>query len=767
MHFRAHNALSAVAALAIAFNASPAQTGPSALRYPAAQKGSQVDVYHGVRIADPYRWLEDTDSPETAAWVKAENELTFGYLATIPERATIRSRIEALTNYAKFSSPTKAGGRYFYTENSGLQNQAILYVQDGLRAKARVLLDPNTLSKDGTVALSTRVPSPDGHYLGYGVAVGGSDWEEFRVRDVDRGRDLADTLKWVKFSSLAWTRDNKGFFYSRYDEPKSGNALTNANQFHKLYYHRLGQPQSRDELIYSRPDQPGWLFEPEVTEDGQYAVITVFQGTDVRNRLYYIELESARKPKVDNPMVRLIDRLNASYTFIGNSGTTFYVSTDLNAPRGRIVSINLDFPDTEKWTTLVTETSDALTEAHMAGSQILAAYLHDAHSSLRLYGAPKNDNRSRRRGNQPPPSGGRVEGAGGRGGYDDTTRAPLPFPQTQRNGGGAWMENALIALPAIGSVNDIQSRQGDDEFFYSFTSFLYPPSIFRYDLKEQKTDTFRAPKLDFNTDAYETKQVFYASKDGTKVPMFITAKKGVALDGTNPTILYGYGGFNISETPFFSSSVLTWIEMGGVYALANIRGGGEYGKAWHEGGMLSRKQNVFDDFIAGAEYLISQKYTSRKKLAINGGSNGGLLVGAVMTQRPELFGAALPDVGVMDMLRFQKFTIGAAWASDYGSSDDSTQFNYLRAYSPLHNIKPGVCYPPTLATTADHDDRVVPAHTFKFIATLQAAQGCANPVLVRIGVSAGHGAGKPTSKRIDEAADKYAFLVKALGMSVH
>jgi prolyl oligopeptidase len=766
MHFRAHNALAAVAALAIAFNPSSAQTGTGPLRYPAAQKGNQVDIYHGVRIADPYRWLEDTDSPETAAWVKAENELTFGYLATIPERATMRARIEALTNYAKFSSPVKAGGRYFYTENTGLQNQAILYVQDGLNAKARVLLDPNTLSKDGTVALSTREPSPDGHYLGYGVAVGGSDWEEFRVRDVNSGRDLADTLKWVKFSSLAWTRDNKGFFYARYDEPKSGNALTNANQFHKLYYHRLGQPQSRDELIYNRPDQPGWLFEPEVTEDGQYAVITVFQGTDVRNRLYYIELEKARKPKVDNPMVRLIDKLNASYTFIGNSGTTFYVSTDLNAPRGRIASISLDFPDVSKWTTLVTETSDALTEAHMAGSQILAAYLHDAHSSLRLFGAPKNDNRNRPRGNQPP-SGGRTDTPGGRGGYDDTTRAPLPFPQPQRNGGGAWVENAVIALPAIGSVNNIESRQGDDEFFYSFTSFLYPPSIFRYDLKEKKTETFRAPKLDFNTDAYETKQVFYTSKDGTKVPMFITAKKGVALDGTNPTILYAYGGFNISETPFFSASVLAWIEMGGVYALANIRGGGEYGKAWHEGGMLSRKQYVFDDFIAGAEYLINEKYTSRKKLAINGGSNGGLLIGAVMTQRPELFGAALPDVGVMDMLRFQKFTIGAAWASDYGSSDDSTQFNYLRAYSPLQNIKQGVCYPPTLATTADHDDRVVPAHTFKFTATLQAAQGCANPVLVRIGTSAGHGAGKPTSKRIDEAADKYAFLVKVLGMTVH
>ncbi|MDQ6717276.1 MAG: prolyl oligopeptidase family serine peptidase [Gemmatimonadota bacterium] len=760
MHLRIRSYLAAIAAAAISLTTASAQSS-APLTYPAAQKGDQVDVYHGVRVADPYRWLEDTDSPATSAWVKAENQLTFGYLAAIPERARIRSRLETLWNYTRYSAPEKHGGRYFYTENSGLQNQAILYVQDGRDGKARILLDPNSLSKDGTVALTTTSPSPDGRYLGYGVAVGGSDWQEFRVRDVNNGADLADTLKWVKFSSLAWTRDNKGFFYSRYDAPQSGNALTNANQFHKLYYHRLGQAQSRDELIYSRPDQPGWLFEPEVTEDGQYAVITVFQGTDVRNRIYYIDMESGRRPQIGNPVVRLIDRSNAAYTFVGNSGTTFYLMTDYNAPRGRIISINLDFPDASKWQTMITETSDAMEKAQMAGNQILAVYLHDARSVMRLFGAPKDDNRSRRRASQPP-AGARADG---RGGYDGDTNRMRREPA--RNGGGTWVENADVALPALGSVDVIQSRQGDDEVFYSFTSFLYPTTIFRYDLKARKSEVFRAPKLDFNSDAYETTQVFYTSKDGTKVPMFIIAKKGIALDGNNPTILYAYGGFNISETPFFSSSLLTWIEMGGVYAVANIRGGGEYGKAWHEGGMLARKQNVFDDFIAGAEYLISQKYTSRKKLAVNGGSNGGLLIGAVMTQRPELFGAALPDVGVMDMLRFQKFTIGAAWASDYGSSDDSTQFTYLRAYSPLHNIKPGTCYPPTLATTADHDDRVVPAHTFKFIATLQAAQGCANPVLVRIGTSAGHGAGKPTSKRIDEAADRFSFLVKTLGIALH
>ncbi len=762
MHNSAHKSLATAAALAIAFSTSAAQTPSSPPKYPSAPAGNQTDLYHGVKIADPYRWLEDMDSPRTAAWVKAENELTFGYLASIPERAAIHSRLEALWNYAKLSAPVKAGGRYFYTENSGLQNQAVLYVQDGKSAKARALLDPNTLSSDGTVALSTPEPSPDGRYLGYGVAVGGSDWAEFRVRDVNTARDLADTLKWVKFSSLAWTRDNKGFFYSRYDAPQSGNALTNANQFHKLYYHRLGEPQSRDELIYERHDQPGWLFEPEVSEDGRYAVITVFQGTDVRNRLYYIDMESGKKPQVGNPVVRLIDRTNAAYKFVGNNGTSFYLVTDLNAAKGRIVSVSLDFPDPSKWLTLVTEGTDALASARMAGDEIAAMYLHDARSVLRLYGSPKDDGRRRRNGQQQP--GGRTNDRGPRGGYDgDTSRIAL---NQNRNFGGTWVITSEVPLPALGTVSDLQSKQGDDELFYSFTSYLYPPTIFRYDAKAKKSEVFRAPKLDFNTDAYETKEVFYTSKDGTKVPMFITAKKGLVLDGNNPTILYAYGGFNISKTPVFSSSVLAWIEMGGVYAVANIRGGGEYGKAWHEAGMLAKKQNVFDDFIAGTVYLIDQKYTSRKKLAVNGGSNGGLLVGAVMTQRPDLFGAALPDVGVMDMLRFQKFTIGAAWASDYGSSDDSTQFRYLRAYSPLHNIKPGTCYPPTFATTADHDDRVVPGHTFKFVAALQAAQSCPNPVLVRIGTSAGHGAGKPTSKRIDEAADRFAFLVRTLGMTL-
>jgi prolyl oligopeptidase len=769
--FSAHKrAAMAVLFLAASAQIAAAQRATPALSYPPAQKGDQVDVYHGVRIADPYRWLEDTDSPATRTWVEAENALTTTYLTRIPQRPAIHARLEALWNYAKYSAPNKAGDRYFYRQNTGLQNQSVLFVQDGRSGSPRVLLDPNTLSTDGTIALSTMAPSPDGRYLGYGVSVAGSDWEEFRVRDVNSASDLADTLKWVKFSTLAWTRDNKGFFYSRYDAPQSGNALTNANQFHKLYYHRLGEAQSRDRLIYDRLDQPNWNFDAEVTEDGQYAVISVFQGTDVRNRLYFIDLDNPRKPEVGNPIVRLIDRMEASYSFIGNSGSTFYISTDLSAPHSRIVGIDINFPRVQRWRTIVSETPDALTDARMAGNDILTAYLHDAHSLLRLFAPPKEQPRGRGRdqrqpGGQPggpPTSDPQTRG----GGYDDTTSRGRVTPPGKMGNAGDFVLEADLPLPGIGSVGDIQSKQGDDELFYSFTSFLYPPTIFRYDVKSKRSETFRAPKIAFNTDAYQTTQVFYASKDGTKVPMFITARKGVTLDGNNPTILYAYGGFNISETPFFSVSALDWLDMGGIYAVASIRGGGEYGKAWHEAGMLSRKQNVFDDFIAGAEYLINQKYTSTPRLAVNGGSNGGLLIGAVMTQRPDLFGAALPDVGVMDMLRFQKFTIGAAWISDYGSSDDSTQFNYLRAYSPLQNVKPGVCYPPTLATTGDHDDRVVPGHTFKFIATLQAAQSCANPVLVRIETRAGHGAGKPTSKRIDEAADRLSFLVKTFGMTV-
>lgn len=737
-----------------------AQTTSAPLAYPAAARGTQVDDYHGTSIADPYRWLEDVDAPATKAWVEAQNRLTDSFLATIPERAAIKARLEQLWNYARWSAPFKENGRYFYFLNTGLQNQSVLYVQDDKNAPARVLLDPNTLSSDGTVALSGTAASDDGRYLAYSLSTSGSDWRELHVRDVNNGRDLPDTVKWVKFSSLSWTHDNKGFFYSRYDEPMSGNKMTNTNRNHKLYYHRVGQPQSRDELIYDRPDQPDWLFNGNVTDDGQYLIITVSQGTDVRTRLYFIDLDNPGKPQIDNPVVRLIDKQDAEYSFVGNRGTNFYVRTDRNAPKGRIVSISIDNPREERWNTIVPESKDALVSATMAGNDIVGNYLQDAHSSVRFFSGGRNDVRELRPRGQPtqqPRNPGSI--------YDDTSTAPVVQRERgQQALGGGFTQRGELALPGIGTVGEIEGRQGDDEMFYSFTSFLAPTTVYRFDLKARKNEVFKAPQVAFDPSLYETRQVFYTSKDGTRVPMFITAKKGIQLDGNNPTLLYAYGGFNISITPTFSAANIAWLDMGGVYAVANLRGGGEYGKDWHEGGMLAKKQNVFDDFIAGAQYLISQKYTSTPKLAIRGGSNGGLLVGAVMTQRPELFGATLPEVGVMDMLRFQKFTIGWAWTSDYGSSDNADQFKYLRAYSPLQNIKPATCYPPTLAFTADHDDRVVPGHTFKFVATLQAAQACANPILVRIETKAGHGAGKPTTKQIDEAADRFAFLVKELHM---
>ena len=748
-----------VLSLSLVANAITAQTS-APLSYPAATRGTQVDVYHGTSIADPYRWLEDVDSPATTAWVAAQNRLTDSFLASIPQREKIRARLTQLWNYERYSAPFKENGRYFYFQNTGLQNQSVMYVQDGRDAAARVLLDPNVLSTDGTVALSATSVSDDGHYLAYSLSTSGSDWQEVHVRDVNNARDLSDILKWVKFSDISWTHDNKGFFYSRYDEPTSGNKMTNANKNHKLYYHRLGQPQTRDELVYDRADQPDWLFNGAVTDDGQYLIITVSQGTDVRNRLYFVDLDNPGKPSIDNPVVKLVDKLDAEYSFVGNRGTMFYVRTDRNAPKGRIVAISIDNPREERWNTIVPEGQDALESATMAGNDIVANYLQDAHSSIRFYTASReNRPEPRQRPGQQPQQRNPATV------YDDTSTAPIVTRDRGQVLGGGFTYRGELPLPGIGSVGEVHGKQGDDEMFYSFTSFLYPTTVYRYDLRARRGQVFRAPKVTFDPTLYETRQVFYTSKDGTRVPMFITAKKGIQLDGSNPTLLYAYGGFNISETPAFSPANLAWIEMGGVYALANLRGGGEYGKAWHEAGMLANKQNVFDDFIAAAQYLIQQKYTSTPKLAVRGGSNGGLLIGAVENQRPDLFGATLPEVGVMDMLRFQKFTIGWAWTSDYGSSDDAAQFQYLRAYSPLHNIKPGTCYPPTLAFTADHDDRVVPGHTFKYVATLQAAQSCANPILVRIETKSGHGAGRPTTKLIDEAADRFAFLVKELHMS--
>jgi prolyl oligopeptidase len=673
-----------------------------------------VDDYHGTKVADPYRWLEDVDSPDTKTWVEAQNCVSFGFLERIPERQALIERLTKIWDYPKFGVPFKEGGRYFFSKNDGLQNQSVLYTQTSLAAEPTVLLDPNTLSEDGTVALSGLAVSPDGKHLAYSTSESGSDWQEFKVRDIATGRDLADHLRWVKFSGASWTRDGRGFFYSRYPEPQ-GNELQSVNRNQKLYYHILGTEQTADPLVFEQPDQPDRGVGASVTEDGRYAILGIWLGTDRRNRVYYMDLGDPQRPDVHAPVVRLLDDFDAGYNFVGNDGPVFYFWTDLDAPRGRLIAIDTRAPERAKWRTIIPEGKDVLTGVGIVDHTFVADYLQDAHSVLRLFA------------------------------LDGT-------PQGE------------VVLPTLGSTAGFSGKPDDPEAFYAFTSYLYPTTIFRFDMRTRKSEVFRKPELDFDTDAYETKQVFYTSKDWTRVPMFITHRRGLVLDGSNPTYLYAYGGFNISITPGFSPSLLPWLELGGVYAVPNLRGGGEYGEEWHAAGMLDKKQNVFDDFIAAAEYLIRDRYTSTPKLAIGGGSNGGLLVGAAMTQRPDLFGATLPAVGVMDMLRFHKFTIGWAWVTEYGSADSAHQFPYLLEYSPYHNIKPGTSYPATMVTTADHDDRVVPGHSFKFAARLQAAQAGPAPILIRIETKAGHGAGKPTRKIIEETADRWAFLVEALGM---
>jgi prolyl oligopeptidase len=689
-----------------------AHTNDAPLTYPKAKTVDQVDDYHGVKVADPYRWLEDTDSADTHDWVEAENKLTFSYLEQIPFRGAIRDRLTKLWNYERFTVPAQQGGRYFYQHNNGLQNQNVLLVAESLNAEPRVLLDPNTLSSDGTVALTGTAITDDGKLMAYGTAASGSDWQEWHVRDVDTGKDLPDLIKWVKFSGASWTKDNKGFFYSRYDEPKADSALRDTNYFQKLYYHRLGTSQSDDKLIYERPDNKELGFGAAVTDDGHYLVIFVWQGTSPKNRLYYKDLTQP-----DAPVVKLLDDFDAQYNFIDNEGPVFWIHTDLDAPRGRIIAIDTLHPERKNWKTVVPQSTDKLDSSTVVDNKFMLSYLKDARAEVRVYDLK-----------------------------------------------GKFLHN--VDLTGIGTVNGFGGKRTDKETFYNFTSFISPTTVYRYDPETGTSSVFRQPKVDFDPTQFETKQVFYNSKDGTRVPMFLTYKKGLKLDGQNPTLLYAYGGFDISLTPSFSVPTIVWLEMGGVYAQPNLRGGGEYGEEWHLAGTKAKKQNVFDDFIAAAEWLIANKYTSTPKLAIRGGSNGGLLIGACLTQRPDLFGATLPLVGVMDMLRFQKFTIGWAWTSDYGSSDNPDDFKALYSYSPLHNLKPGTKYPPTLIATADHDDRVMPAHSFKFAATMQADQAGPAPVLIRIETKAGHGAGKPISKIIDETADEWAFVAHNLNMNV-
>ncbi|HUV14905.1 MAG TPA: prolyl oligopeptidase family serine peptidase, partial [Acidobacteriota bacterium] len=678
-------------------------------QYPESRTVDHVDVYHGVEVKDPYRWLEDLDSDETKSWVEAQNRLTFGYLEDLPTREQLRARLEELWDYERFGTPRKWNERYFFSHNSGLQAQSAIFRLDTLDGEPIEVLDPNQLSEDGTVALTSYRISPDGRLMAYGLAEGGSDWQEWKVRDVDANEDLADHIKWVKFSAAEWAADSSGFFYSRYDQPNEAEKLAEANYGQKIYFHRVGEAQEMDRLIYERPDHVDWLLSGEVTDDGRNLVISVRAGSSSENAVFYKDLRN-QEPQV----VELLNQFDARYEFVGSRESKLWFKTDLEAPRGRVVEIDLEKPSRDQWRTLVSEANEALEAVSVLNNQFVCTYMRDAASQVRILS--------------------------------------LEGEQVHE-----------LELPGLGSVEGLLGKPGDGETFYSFSSFARPSTIYHYDLEKNVSTVFRQPVLKFDPEDYETKQVFYSSKDSTRVPMFITYRKGTQRNGRNPTILYGYGGFNIARKPGFSLTNLVWMERGGIYSSANIRGGSEYGEEWHQAGMKLNKQNVFDDFIAAGEWLIEEKYTSTPYLAIEGGSNGGLLVGACLNQRPDLFGAAIPHVGVMDMLRFNQFTIGWAWVSDYGSPDNPEEFQALAAYSPYHNIRPDTEYPATLVTTADHDDRVVPAHSFKYAAALQKAQAGPAPILIRIGTRAGHGAGKPTSKLIDEAADKLAFLFEVLG----
>ncbi len=677
------------------------------LPYPETPRVDQIDDYFGTRVADPYRWLEDVDSPQTRRWIAEENELTESVLATVPQREAIRARLTEVWDYERRSVPEKVGELYAYFRNTGLQNQAVLYVGRDLAEPGRVLLDPNTLSPDGTVALTGVAFSDDGSRLAYSVSSSGSDWQEWHVRDVATGKDLSDIVRWSKFSGASWKRDGSGFYYSRYDEPSADSKFKETNYFHKVYFHRLGTPQSTDLLVYERPDHKDWNFGAITTEDARYLVIDVSHGTAPENAIFVKDLAG------DGTVIELLPDEDARYAYLANDATTFYFLTTKDAPRARVIAIDLNDRSVRE---IVPQSADLLDDARFFGDHIVAAYLHDALARVVVFALD-----------------------------------------------GSVVTD--VALPGLGSVAGFTGKRRAQETFYSYTSYTEPASIYRYDIASSRSERVFTPQIRMDARAFESEHAFYTSKDGTRVPMMVTYKKGVRRDGSAPAILYGYGGFDISLTPAFSSAVLVWLEMGGIYAVANLRGGGEYGEFWHQDGIKARKQNVFDDFIAAAEYLIAEKWTSSANLAIHGGSNGGLLVGACMTQRPELFGAALPSVGVLDMLRFQHFTIGWAWASDYGSSDDPDEVRALLAYSPYHNVRPGTRYPATLVTTGDHDDRVFPAHSFKFAAALQHAQAGDAPVLLSVETKAGHGAGKPTAKQLDEVVERYAFLVKVLGLT--
>ncbi|MCP4203970.1 MAG: S9 family peptidase [bacterium] len=683
------------------------------MAYPATERIEHYDDYHGTKVHDPYRWLEDDvrESDEVAQWVEKQNKVTFGYLDQIPERERIKQRLTELWDYEKLSTPWQQGGRYFVFRNNGLQNQNVLFVKDSFEGEERVLIDPNTWSDDGTVAMRSTSVDPKGKYLAYAIGDAGSDWQTWRVMEVDSGMVLDDELKWVKFSGADWTPDGKGFFYGRYAKPEEGAEFQSLNLNRKIYYHRIGTPQSDDVMVYARPDHPDWGFWPEVTEDGKYLILHTSIGTDARYRIFYRDLSEPL-----GGMVELIDNFDHEYTFVASNGPVFYFQTNNGAPKRRLIAIDTQNPALENWREVIPESEATLIEVEFVNGQFLARFLEDAKTAVRVHAES-----------------------------------------------GEFVRN--VDFPGIGTATGFYGDHDDNETFYSFSSFTTPTSVYRYDLETGTSELLDTAKVDFDPADFTVRQIFYESKDGTRVPMFLAHKKGVKDDGTNPTLLYGYGGFDIPMRPSFSITRLAWMEMGGVFAMANLRGGGEYGEEWHKAGTKLQKQNVFDDFIAAAEWLIDNKVTKKEKLAIQGGSNGGLLVGAAITQRPDLFQAALPAVGVMDMLRFHKFTAGRFWTDDYGSSDDPEEFKALYAYSPYHNLEEA-SYPATLVTTADTDDRVVPGHSFKFAAQLQHAHKGDAPVMIRIETRAGHGGGTPTTMRIEQYTDLWGFLVKNLDMEL-
>jgi prolyl oligopeptidase len=704
----------ALGVMTMAACSSTSEPPKTAITYPATTMGTVVDDFGGTTVADPYRWMESLDSPEVKTWITAQNAVTDPYLNGLPHRRALNERLTTLWNYPRVGLPSLEGGQMFYARNSGLQKQAPIFRRDGIDKPATLVIDPNVISEEGTLALMDYKVSPDARLMAYGLSEGGADWETIHVRDLGTGKDLTDEVRWMRFSGISWTKDAKGFYYSRYPEPPKGKVLEAALSGHTLYYHRVGTPQSQDLLVYERKDLPGWIINGGVTEDGRYLLIMMFEGSGNKNRLYAADLGNPKAPNLKAPIKPVIETDDAEFAPIGNRGSMVFVRSDKSAPNRKVIAIDLNNPAPAAWKTIVPEQPQAIETVAVIGGSVVAQYLADVQSKLRLFG---------------------LDGA----------------------------DQGEIALPGIGTVGALTGREDTPGVWYTFTSPLVASTVFRYDPATKTSTPFEPPPLPIDLSGFETKAMFAASKDGTKVPFFLTARKGLPLDGNNPTMIYGYGGFSISTMPTYRQDVPAWLEMGGVWVTASMRGGAEYGEKWHEAGMLDRKQNVFDDFIAVAEYLVREKYTSPAKLGIMGGSNGGLLVGAVINQRPDLYAVALPAVGVMDMLRYDRFTGGRLWVQEYGSAQNPAQFPFLIKYSPVQNAKKGTCYPATLVTTADHDDRVVPSHSFKYAAAMQAAQGCANPILIRVEVSGSHGY-RPTDKLIAERADQWAFAAQAMGI---